>query len=116
MQQNTAILEQRYMPMSIKQRVKGLDMAAQLKSKALGLSNKELKTFMREMNDRFNDDHENNKKLLGVIFDMAGIDKESKDCQFEDLTSKEIFNMVKAINYIKGAAPLLPKNLTLPSY
>ncbi|MCW2257874.1 hypothetical protein M2263_003965 [Providencia alcalifaciens] len=114
MQQNPALLEQRYMPMSIQQRAHGMNKVAEVKSKKLGLSNQELKSFMKEMRDRFNDDYENNKKLLGVIFYMSGIDKERHDCQFEDLTSKEIFNMVKSINYIKAASALLPKNLTLP--
>ncbi|MCG9941593.1 DUF5347 family protein [Providencia rettgeri] len=114
MQQNPAILEQRYMPMSIGQRVYGINKTCEVKSKTLGLENKELKSFFKEMRDRFNEDHKNNKKLLAIIFIMAEIDKSRRDCQFEDFTSKEIFKIVKAVNYLKGSCPLLPKNLTLP--
>ncbi|MFL7853777.1 DUF5347 family protein [Providencia rettgeri] len=114
MRQNPAIHEQRYMPMSIGQRVHGINKVCEVKSKTSGLENKELKSFIKEMRDRFNEDHANNKKLLAVIFFMAEIDKSRHGCQFEDLTSKEIFNIVRAINYIKGSSALLPKNLTLP--
>lgn len=114
MQQTPAILERRYMPMSIQQRVHGINKVCEVKSKTSGLENKELKSFIKEMRDRFNEDHVNNKKLLSVIFFMAEIDKSRHSCQFEELTTSEIFNIVKAINYIKAASALLPKNLTLP--
>ncbi|EMI4428624.1 DUF5347 family protein [Providencia rettgeri] len=114
MQHNPAILEQRYMPMSIGQRVHGINKACEVKSKTSGLENKELKSFIKEMRDRFNEDYVNNKQLLEIIFIMARIDESRRGCQFEDFTSKEIFNIVKAINYIKGSSALLPKNLTLP--
>lgn len=114
MQQNPAVLEPRYMPLTIQQRAHGMNKVAEIKSKSLGLSNKELKTFIIEMRDRFNEDHENNKKLLGVVFYMAGINKERHECSFEELTTSEIFEIVKAVNYIKAASALLPKNLTLP--
>ncbi|MFP4909958.1 DUF5347 family protein [Providencia hangzhouensis] len=45
---------------------------------------------------------------------MAGIEKERHDCKFDDLTTTEIFNIVKAINHIKAVTSLLPKNLALP--
>lgn len=114
MQQNSTTLERRYMPLSIQQRAHGMNKVAEIKSKTLGLSNQELKLFIKEMRDRFNDDHENNKKLLRIIFYMAGLDKTRYNCEFEELTSTEIFNIVKSINYIKAASALLPKNLTLP--
>lgn len=114
MQQNPAILERRYMPMSIGQRVHGINKVCEVKSKTSGLENKELKSFIKEMRDRFNEDHANNKKLLAIIFFMADIDKSRHCCEYEDLTSKEIFNIVKAINYLKVSTAFLPKNLTLP--
>ncbi|MEI9788402.1 DUF5347 family protein [Moellerella wisconsensis] len=114
MQQNPASLESRYLPLSIQQRTYGMNKVAEIKSKKLGLSNQELESFIKEMRNRFNDDFENNKKLLGVIFYIAGINKSRFSCQFEELTTSEIFNIVKAINYIKAASALLPKNLTLP--
>ncbi|MEY1238765.1 DUF5347 family protein [Providencia manganoxydans] len=114
MQQNPALLETFYNPMSIQKRWNGQNKISEVKSKTFGLENKELKSFIKEMRDRFNEDHTNNKKLLAVIFFMADIDKSRHGCEYEDLTSKEIFNIVKAINYLKVSTAFLPKNLTLP--
>lgn len=114
MQHNPSFIENRINEIPLDMRISGLNKTAELKSKVFGLNNEALKFFMLEMRDRFSQHHEENKKFLGVILYMAGIEKERHDCKFEDLTTTEIFNIVKAINHIKAVTSLLPKNLALP--
>ena len=114
MYQNPIELEQRAQYLQLDQRINGLNKTSEIKSKHFGLKNDELKYFIKEMRDSFNEHHEENKKFLGVIFYMANIDKCRHDCQFEELNTTEIFNIVKAINHIKAISAFLPKNLALP--
>lgn len=114
MEQAYDIGEQRAFPIPISKRVEGLNHIAKLRSERFGIENKELESFFKEMRDRFDPMHQENKKFLGVILYMANIEKERHDCDYNDFSSKEIFNIVKAINYIRAISAILPKHLVLP--
>lgn len=114
MQQQSEIAKRSAYPIPVSQRVDGLNHIAKLRSERFGMENKELESFFKSMRDRFDASHEDNKKFLGVILYMAGIDKEKHDCDYSKFSSKEIFAIVKAINHIKAISAILPKHLVLP--
>lgn len=114
MYQNQVENEQRAFHIPVAQRVDGLNHTAKLRSRHFGLQNEELKRFFFDMRDKFDDCYEENKKFLGVILYMAGIQKERHDLKFEDFKTEEIFDIIKAINHIKAVTALLPKQLALP--
>ncbi len=114
MQPNPALLEQRYVPMSIKQRANGLNKTAEIKAKIFKSDDKELKIFIENMRNRFNGDIESNKKFLGMVFYYADINKNRHDCNFDEFTQSEIKQIIKAINEIKGGVAFFPKNLPSP--
>lgn len=114
MEQAYDIGEQRAFPIPISKRADGLNHIAKLRSERFGIENKELESFFKEMRDRFDPMYKDNKKFLGVILYMANIEKERRDCDYNDFSSKEIFNIVKAINHIRAISAILPKHLVLP--
>ncbi|HEK2745631.1 DUF5347 domain-containing protein [Proteus mirabilis] len=114
MYQNQIENEQRAFHIPIADRVDGLNHTSKLNSLHFGLQNEELKRFFFDMRDPFDNCHKENKKFLGVVLYMAGIEKERHDLKFEDFKTEEVFDIIKAINHIKAVTALLPKKLALP--
>ncbi|MEY0252862.1 DUF5347 domain-containing protein [Morganella morganii] len=114
MQHAYDIGEPRAFAIPVSQRTDGLNHIAKLRSEHFGVENKELEKFFKEMRDRFDPMYQDNKKFLGVILYMANIEKEKHDCDYNDFSSNEIFDIVKAINHIRAISAILPKHLVLP--
>lgn len=114
MEQTYDIGEPRAFHIPISQRTDGLNHIAKIRSERFGLINKELETFFSDMRDRFEPNYQDNKKFLHIILYMAGIEEDKYDCDYSELSSKEIFAIVKAINHIKAISAILPKHLVLP--
>lgn len=114
MKQNYDTGEPRAFPVPVSKRADGLNHIAKLRSERFGTENKELESFFKEMRDRSDPMYQDNKKFLGVILYMANIGKERHNCDYNDFSSKEIFNIVKAINHIRAISAVLPKHLVLP--
>lgn len=109
MQQNPALSENRFNPMTIKDRSNGLNHINELRNKIFGETDKELKDYINSANDRFSDDAESSKRFLSMIYWWARIEPNRHSCKYEELTKKEIKAIVRAMIDIKSNAANLPK-------
>ncbi|CEE91480.1 Phage-related protein [Xenorhabdus nematophila str. Anatoliense] len=107
--------EQRAFEMSFEVRVNGLNQLAQIRAKFFKSANEQLATFIDEMRDKRNEHYADNIRVLAAIFFLARIPKERHGLELSQFSREERINLIKAMNLIKAASPLLPRNLSLPN-
>ncbi|MBI6548886.1 DUF5347 domain-containing protein [Xenorhabdus lircayensis] len=107
--------EQRAIEMPFEMRVNGLNSVAKLKAEVFKSDNKELALFVDEMRNKRNAHYADNKRFLAAIFYLARIPKERHELELHQFTREEMCNLIRAINLIKAASPLLPSKLSLPN-
>ncbi|PHM43736.1 Phage-related protein [Xenorhabdus szentirmaii] len=107
--------EQRAFPIPFEMRANGLNKLAQLRAEHFKSANEQLVAFMDEMRDKRNEHYADNIRLLGAIFYLARIPKERHGLELNQFSSEERINLIKAMNLIKAASAVLPKDLSLPN-
>ncbi|CDG18565.1 DUF5347 domain-containing protein [Xenorhabdus doucetiae] len=108
--------EQRAVEMPFEMRVNGLNSVAKLKAEVFKSSdNKELTLFVDEMRNKRNAHYADNKRFLAAIFYLAYIPTERHELELNQFTREEMCSLIRAINLIRAASPLLPSKLSLPN-
>ncbi|MFP9228938.1 DUF5347 family protein [Pectobacterium cacticida] len=113
----------RAVPLSIAARTDGLNHIARLRREHFKENNeKEMCRFFDDLRDeRFYDGnredrklaHSDNLRVLAAIFELADIDKERQNLNFNELTTEEKARLIKAMNKLKAVVSLFPKHLIL---
>ncbi|CDL80441.1 DUF5347 family protein [Xenorhabdus cabanillasii] len=107
--------EQRAFPMPFEIRANGLNKLAQLRAEHFKSANEQLAAFMDDMRDKRNEHYADNIRLLSAILFLAHIPKARHGLELNQFTREEKIELIKAVNLIKAASPLLPNNLSLPN-
>ncbi|WFQ78543.1 DUF5347 family protein [Xenorhabdus sp. SF857] len=107
--------EQRASKMAFDVRVNGLNQLAKIRQQHLKAGNEQLAAFIDEMRNKRNPNYVDNIRVLAAIFFLAHIPKERHELELNEFSIDERSELIKAINKIKAAAPLLPADLSLPN-
>ncbi|PHM75457.1 DUF5347 family protein [Xenorhabdus cabanillasii] len=96
-------------------RAKGLNKLAQIRAEHFKSANEQLVAFMDDMRDNRNEHYADNILLLSAILFLAHIPKARHGLELNQFTREERIELIKAVNLIKAASSLLPRNLSLPN-
>ncbi|MCP9267821.1 DUF5347 domain-containing protein [Xenorhabdus sp. XENO-1] len=107
--------EQRASKIAFDVRVNGLNQLAKIRQQHLKAGNEQLKSFIDEMRNKRNPNYVDNIRVLAAIFFIANIKKERHKLELDQFSTEERNELIKAINKIKAAVPLLPTGLSLPN-
>ncbi|WP_237387278.1 DUF5347 family protein [Xenorhabdus sp. Sc-CR9] len=107
--------EQRAFPMPFEIRANGLNKLAQLRAEHFKSANEQVVAFMDEMRDKRNEHYADNIRVLAAILFLARIPKERHGLELNQFSHEERINLTKAMNLIKAASAILPKDLSLPN-
>ncbi|AOM42218.1 DUF5347 family protein [Xenorhabdus hominickii] len=107
--------EQRAVKLAFDVRVNGLNQLAKIRQQHLKAGNEQLAGFIDEMRNKRSSNYVDNIRVLAAIFFIANIKKERHGLELDQFNIEERNELIKAINKIKAAVPLLPKDLLLPN-
>ncbi|PHM65705.1 Phage-related protein [Xenorhabdus stockiae] len=103
--------------LTLDERIDGMCQVAKTRasvfSGSVSASDKAIAEFIKNMRDRTNNRKRNNKKLLHVLFHLAGLPKSRYDAQYEDFTLDERHSLIEAFMQYKAVAAIMPESFAI---
>ncbi|MCG0455994.1 DUF5347 domain-containing protein [Enterobacter cloacae complex sp. ECC445] len=101
-------------PLSVGERLSGLNHVAELRARYGSDSGKDLARFMADMRDRRDPCFEENGRALAALFFLARLPVARHECDFSELATEEKRALINAMNHIRAVVSLFPERLTMP--
>nr|ELR5257628.1 DUF5347 family protein [Providencia rettgeri] len=75
--------------------------------------NQGLIEFIKELNSAPNNRERKNKRVIGLIYVLAGIEKNKHSLNYNQLSHDEQVRLVEAVNQLKAVSSILPTDLAI---
>lgn len=101
-------------PLSISQRLAGLNHVATLRARYGSDSAEDVERFLADMRDRRDPQYAENLRALAAILFLAKIPLTRHEIPFSELTADEKTALISAMNHFRAVVSLFPRRLTMP--
>ncbi|MDR0217646.1 MAG: DUF5347 domain-containing protein [Enterobacteriaceae bacterium] len=105
--------KEKFAPISLGQRLDGLNQLSRIRAIYWGDDEKELNRFLADMRDKKDCHYEENQRALSAIFYLANIPRSRHDSEISHFSPVEKQSLIKAMNHIKVVVSQFPKHLAL---